>query len=58
MKPYTVTIYYSGSMSYCVDSGNAEDAEEIANDMFQNDSGDLEDIEITDIETTEEDPNE
>ena len=58
MKPYSVTIYYSGSMTYCVDSSDDSEAEETASEMFYNDAGDLEDIEITDIETTEEDPNE
>lgn len=58
IKPYSITIYYSGSMTYCVDSHSSDEAEETASEMFYNDSGNLKDIEITDIETTEDDPNE
>ncbi len=58
MKPYSITIYYSGSKTYCVDSSNDSEAEDMARDIFYDDSGNLEDIEITDIETTEDDPNE
>ena len=32
MRPYSVTVYYSGSKTYCVDAHNPEDAEEMAND--------------------------
>ena len=58
VKPYSVTIYYSGSMTYCVDSSDDSEAEEDAQELFYNDAGGLEDIEITDIETTEDDPDE
>ena len=58
VKPYSVTIYYSGSKTYCVDSSNDSEAEDDARGIFYDDSGNLEDIEITDIDTTEDDPNE
>lgn len=56
MKPYSVTVYFSGSKTYCVDAHNDEDAEEFALDMFADDN-DM-DAEITDIDMCEDDPDE
>ena len=56
MRPYSVTVYYSGSKTYCVDAHNPEDAEEMALDYFAED--DTMDSEVTDVELTEEDPDE
>jgi hypothetical protein len=56
MKPYSVTIYFSGSKTYCVDASEPGDAEEFALDEFAADN-DM-DAEVTDIELSEEDPDE
>jgi hypothetical protein len=56
MKPYSVTIYYSGSKSYCVDAREAGDAEQFALDMFADDNH--MDAEVTDIDLSEDDPDE
>lgn len=56
MKPYSITIYYSGSKTYCVDADNPGDAEEFALDEFADDN--TMDAEVTDIDLTEEDPDE
>lgn len=56
MKPYSVTIYFSGSKTYCVDAADDGDAEEFALDMFADDN-DM-DAEVTDIDMCEDDPDE
>lgn len=56
MKPYTVTIYYSGSKTYCVDADNPGDAEEFALDEFADDN--TMDAEVNDVDLTEDDPDE
>lgn len=56
MKPFTVTIYYSGSKTYCVDADNPGDAEEFALDEFADDN--TMDCEVTDVDLTEDDPDE
>jgi len=56
MTPFTVTIYYSGSKTYCVDAENPGDAEEFALDEFADDN--TMDAEVTDVDLCEEDPDE
>jgi hypothetical protein len=56
MKPYSVTIYFSGSKTYFVDADNPEDAEEFALDEFADDNS--MDAEVTDTDLTEDDPDE
>lgn len=56
MRPYSVTVYFSGSKTYLVDAHNPEDAEEFALDEFSDDN--TMEAEITDIDLTEEDPDE
>lgn len=56
MKPYSVTIYFSGSKTYCVDATNPDDAEEFALDEFADDN--TMDCEVTDVDLTEDDPDE
>ena len=51
-KGYCVTIRFSGSKSYYVESPDYDEAEGVAYDEFQNDIGDLgEYTEITEIES-------
>lgn len=56
MKPYSVTIYFSGSKTYCVDADNPDDAEEFALDEFADDN--TMDAEVTGTDLTEDDPDE
>jgi hypothetical protein len=49
---YRVTIHFNGSRSYSVTAPDYEEAEDIAQDLFQDDCSGLgDDVEITDVES-------
>ena len=48
-KDYYVKISYGGTMSYCVTAPDYEEAEILAQELFDGDCADLDDVEIYDI---------
>lgn len=48
-KGYSVTIDYGGKMTYYVEAPDYEEAEELAQELFDGDCADLDDVEIYDI---------
>lgn len=48
-KGYCVTISYGGRMSYYVEAPDYEEAEILAQELFDGDCADLDDVEIHEI---------